>query len=344
MPRFDVPRDFGFTDDHALLAQSARRFLRERWAKERLRALYDDGAHDPTLFPEIAALGWLDHRAFGYLGAALLAEEAGRVLCPAPIASSIVAHDVLSRAGATERAAQIERGALVAHAEAIVDPSGVVAGVHRDARLVLVARTPTTWAAIELGDGVAVDTEETIDPTRSGVRLHPDEEALAGAPALTCDLAREEVFARSLTLLAAECCGAAEAALAMTRDYAIERKQFNRPIGTFQAVSHPIVDTMIAIEQARSLTLAAAAAIDASASEGPREVGRLVTLARMAKAAASDALRDATARGVQLHGGFGFTWDCDMHFYFRRSLYDHAMLGTPAEHRAALLATLLTDD
>lgn len=333
----DVPRDFGFTDDHALLILSARRFLHERCGPERLRALYDDGARDPLLFSELAALGWLDQRAFGYLGAALLAEEAGRVLCPAPLAGSIVAHDVLSRAGASEEAARVERGELVAHVATHVDESGLIAAVPRDARLVLVARSPTTWASLALDTpGVVTEAEETVDVTRSGLRVRVDTQTLASAPVLTSDLAHEAVVARSLTLLAAECCGAAEAALALTRDYACERKQFGRPIGTFQAVSHPIVDTMIAVEQARSLTLAAAAAIDASHEAGP-----LLTRARMAKAAACDALRDATARGVQLHGGFGFTWDCDMHFYLRRSLHDHALFGTPTEHRAALLATLL---
>jgi alkylation response protein AidB-like acyl-CoA dehydrogenase len=175
--------------------------------------------------------------------------------------------------------------------------------------------------------------EHTVDRTRDGVRI--DVSRLGEGSTFDGGLTADDVRARTLTLIAAESCGAAEAALVMTRDYACERKQFGRPIGTFQAVSHPIVNSMIAIEQARSLTLAAAAALDAGEEA--------LLLARMAKAAASDALRDTTMRGVQLHGGFGFTWDCDMHFYFRRSLHDYPLLGTPAEHRRALASQLLEE-
>jgi alkylation response protein AidB-like acyl-CoA dehydrogenase len=323
-----IPRDFGFTDDHALLIQSARRFLQERFAAPKLRALYDDGLHDPALHREIAELGWLDGASLSYLDAALLCEESGRVLCPVPVAASIVATDLLARGGDGDTAASITRGELIAYAAAEGDS---IVGAPRGLGLLLLPAEGTSWLSLRV-DGAVVDHEKTVDRTRDGVRLDASTQRAGGA-AFDGKLTQEEVLARSLTLLAAESCGAAEAALLMTRDYACERKQFGRPIGTYQAVSHPIVNTMIAIEHARSLTLAAAAAIDSGQAA--------LTLARMAKAAASETLRDATDRGVQLHGGFGFTWDCDMHFYFRRSLHDYPLLGTPTEHRAALLATLL---
>jgi alkylation response protein AidB-like acyl-CoA dehydrogenase len=121
--------------------------------------------------------------------------------------------------------------------------------------------------------------------------------------------------------------------LLATRDYAVARKQFDRPIGFFQAVKHPIVDMMVQIELARSLAVGAAAALDHTPSSAD-------ALARMAKAYAGDAFAAATRKGVQLHGGYGFTWDCDVHFYFRRAIWDRSMLGDAIHHRRRLAGLL----
>lgn len=133
--------------------------------------------------------------------------------------------------------------------------------------------------------------------------------------------------------------GGAESALAMTRDYAIDRKQFGRQIGSFQAIKHPLVEIMIGIEHARSLVYAAAAELDQA---GPDETVD-DTLVRMAKAQISETFWYATDRGIQFHGGFGFTIDCDMHFYFKRALWSRGMLGDAAHHRTHLAAQLLDD-
>ena len=122
--------------------------------------------------------------------------------------------------------------------------------------------------------------------------------------------------------------------LGLTRDYAIERQQFGRPIGSFQAVSHAIVNVMIAVENARSLVTYAAAAVDDNSEHA-------AVACRMAKVAACDALWRGSDRGVQLHGGFGFTWDCDVHFYFRRALYARGAYGDPETLRQQLAAALL---
>jgi alkylation response protein AidB-like acyl-CoA dehydrogenase len=141
-------------------------------------------------------------------------------------------------------------------------------------------------------------------------------------------------FRLGWTALAAEAVGAAEATLILTRDYAVDRAQFGRQIGSFQAVKHPIVNVMIAVESARTLAYGAAAAIDhaAGASEIP---------ARMAKAAAGDAFHFAANRAVQLHGGYGFTLDCDVHHFFKRALWVRATLGDAIHHRRHLANELL---
>jgi alkylation response protein AidB-like acyl-CoA dehydrogenase len=138
---------------------------------------------------------------------------------------------------------------------------------------------------------------------------------------------------RGFAALAAESVGGVESVLLTTRDYAIARKQFDRQIGFFQAVKYPIVDMMCGVELARSLAVGAAAALDANAPGAE-------ALARMAKAQASDVFANAVRKGVQLHGGYGFTWDCDVHFYFRRALWSRAMLGDAIHHRRELAQTL----
>jgi alkylation response protein AidB-like acyl-CoA dehydrogenase len=135
------------------------------------------------------------------------------------------------------------------------------------------------------------------------------------------------------TLAAASLLGGGEAVLASTRDYANERVQFDRPIGAFQAVKHPLVDVMIELELSRSLSVGAATELDAGSPAAER-------LGRMAKAAATDAFLFACDRGVQLHGGFGFTWDCDVHFYFKRALWGAATLGDGRHHRRHLAMML----
>ena len=95
----------------------------------------------------------------------------------------------------------------------------------------------------------------------------------------------------------------------------------------------PIVDMMCGIELARSLAVGAAAALDHQGAGAE-------TLARMAKAHASDVFANAVRKGVQLHGGYGFTWDCDVHFFFRRALWNRAMLGDGIHHRRVLAELL----
>src|SRR5690606_29865231 len=118
-----------------------------------------------------------------------------------------------------------------------------------------------------------------------------------------------------LVIVAADLCGAAEWQLQTTAEYARVRTQFDHPLGFFQAVKHPIVNAMIDIDRARSLVYAAACEIDSG--EATAEIA-----ARMAKSAASDAAAFVSGRSVQLHGGIGFTWECDLHIYFKRQMHN----------------------
>jgi len=316
----------------------------------------------------------------GSLHQALLLEEMGRRLLPSPYLGTALASLAILRAGDEAQQARwlpgIARGQTVAslawlEPDGSWEPGDVAATARREGDGFVLSGTKThvmagahaglVVAPFRLDDGLAggapgedaevvlfvleagtpgltVQPEVSIDATRRTARLElRDVRVDAGTR-----LARAgtgvwaDVLLQATAWLAAEMVGAAEGVLAMTRDYAIDRKQFGRQIGSFQAVKHPLVNDMIGIEMARTHAYAAAAAYDLD-PDAP------ATGARMAKALVSDVLATAVRHGVQFHGGYGFTLDCDVHFYFKRALFCRAMLGDGPHHRRHLALELFAD-
>ena len=140
--------------------------------------------------------------------------------------------------------------------------------------------------------------------------------------------------ARAYAALAAESVGIAQKALEMAVEHAKSREQFGRPIGVYQAVSHPIVNTYIETELARSLAYWAAWCV---AEED--EQAEMAALA--AKAYAAEAAVAACERSIQVHGGIGFTWEHPLHRYYKRAQWIEAFGGYPAKQRAEIAASLL---
>ena len=357
-----------YSEEHTLLRNEVRRWLAERCPTTAVRRFADDPrGDDSTWWKELAELGWLGlvvpaeygGSGLSFTHLAVLLEEAGRSLLPAPLLSTTLAAMAIAFAGSdAQRARWLPRlaaGDFVATL-AHVEPSGawqaadtaarrqrgrvsgekhhvwhaptadlfllpVRDGAARSARLRL--------AVIErAADGITVTPEVGLDPTRRSGRVRFDGVAVRDDALLPADA--REVFAyllpRACTALAAEMAGGADALLTMTATYATQRVQFARPIGSFQAIKHPLVNVMIDVEHMRSLLYAAAAALDAGAAEAE-------SLARMAKAKASDAYVFAASRAVQFHGGFGFTYECDAHFYMKRALASRPAFGDAAHHR-----------
>ena len=181
--------------------------------------------------------------------------------------------------------------------------------------------------------GLRVEAMHTIDRTRKldvvsldGVAIEADG-VLGGGPLADGTLARLVDIARVMT--AAEMCGAADAALMMSVDYVKIRTQFDRPIATFQAVQHKLADMKVALENSRSLVYYAAWALDTKAADGSRA-------AAMAKAYASDACVKVVADAIQVHGGIGFTWEHDLHLYFKRVKSGELTYGDAADNREAV--------
>jgi alkylation response protein AidB-like acyl-CoA dehydrogenase len=134
------------------------------------------------------------------------------------------------------------------------------------------------------------------------------------------------VLDRATVALCAEMCGGAQRVLDMTTDYAKIRIAFGKPIGSYQGVKHKAADMLVEVENAKSLTYYAAWAVDENVPEAP-------LAASMAKAYVSDAFRKTAGAGIQLHGGIGFTWEHDLHLYFKRAKSSEFTFGDATYHR-----------
>ena len=134
------------------------------------------------------------------------------------------------------------------------------------------------------------------------------------------------VLDRATVALCAEMCGGAQKVLDMTVEYAKIRQAFGRPIGSYQGVKHRAADMLVDVENSKSITYYAAWALDEGVAEGPLATS-------MAKAYVSDAYRRVSAAGIQLHGGIGFTWEHDLHLYFKRAKGSEFTFGDATYHR-----------
>jgi alkylation response protein AidB-like acyl-CoA dehydrogenase len=134
------------------------------------------------------------------------------------------------------------------------------------------------------------------------------------------------VVERATVALCAEMCGGAQKVLDMTVEYAKIRVAFGKPIGAYQGVKHRAADMLVDVENAKSLTYYAAWAVDENVPEA-------ALAASMAKAYASDAFRRVAGAGIQLHGGIGFTWEHDLHLYFKRAKSSEFTFGDATYHR-----------
>jgi alkylation response protein AidB-like acyl-CoA dehydrogenase len=328
-------------------------------------------AWDQDLWKQIVELGWTGlavPEAAGGLGmktivAATLVEELARVALPSPLQATLLATMVLRAAEARpwlERIAGGDAATLAITPESgswepgdtdvEVRRAGTGTTLHgraafvQDARkvgfFVVAARGPAgvgLYGVPADARGLTITPDRIVDLTRDQATLVfdgvPLDTAAVIAPEGHGAAAIAAALPALLALLAADLCGAAEWQLQTTAEYARTRVQFERPIGFFQAVKHPIVNMMIAVDRARSLTYAAACAVDHEPDDALR-------LARMAKAAASDAAAFCSDRSVQLHGGIGFTWECDVHLYFKRQKHTEQLFGSGTYQRAKLAAFL----
>ncbi|MCU1721544.1 acyl-CoA dehydrogenase family protein [Pseudomonas sp. 5P_5.1_Bac1] len=195
--------------------------------------------------------------------------------------------------------------------------------------------------------GIIRNALPTLDQTRRLARVelhgvHAGDAQLLGSAGQGWPLLRD-VLSIAAIGLAAEQTGGAQQVLDLTLAYVAERKQFNRPIASFQAIKHRCADMMLQVECARSaFWYAACVAGERLTVEGdPALASELLAAAATAKLHASETFFHCAAESIQLHGGVGFTWEYDPHLYFKRARAGEQWLGTPAWHAERLAAQLL---
>jgi len=350
--------NFGFTDDQQAIKRTAREFLDARYPLATVRTLAEDerGFTDEQ-WAELVELGWpgvivpeeRDGLGLGAVELVVIAEEMGYALAPSPWFSTTCAALLLCAAGTD---AQLERwlaplargevrgtvavwdensGPAPDHSEVETSADGTLTCVKiavPDAAsadfLVVSGADGRHWVVERSAEGVSIEPEEAIDPTRKLFRV-----VLSAAPADPLEFAPEAVaraYATIVTLLAAENVGAGQRAMEMAVEYAKDRTQFDRPIGAYQAVSHRCAQMLLEVEGSRSLCYWAGWALAHEPETGPRA-------ASMAKAYAGDAGFRVAASALQVHGGIGFTYEHDLHFFLKRAHANAHAFGDSRWHR-----------
>ena len=213
---------------------------------------------------------------------------------------------------------------------------------HTADLILVVARTSGGIGLFAVAADAAGLTREpmaTMDATRKMARLTFDNVAAQPVGAQTEGWQIVEPALRlGAVMLAAENVGGAQRCLDMAADYARERIQFGRPIGSFQAVKHRLANLLIEVEQAKSASYFAAR--EAATAEESGQSADLALAASLAKAYTGDAFFHTAADNIQIHGGIGFTWEHPAHLYFKRAKTNQLLLGSSSYHRA-LVADLV---
>jgi alkylation response protein AidB-like acyl-CoA dehydrogenase len=322
--------NFDFTDDQQAIKRTANEFLGSRFKPEKRRELAEAGTYDDSLWGEIAELGWPgifigeEHggQGLGVIELVILQEELGYALAPTPFFSNAAAGFLIEQAGSDEQKQRLLPGIASGEARGTV---GVVTGGEAplvpdaDSAAVIVLVEGDTATVVEAGSA-EIEQRDTIDSTRrfSTVRANGGGETLGGDVQAGVD--------RAEIALAAELVGVAQWAMEQAVTYAKDRKQFDRPIGSYQAVAHRCAQMMLEVESARSAVYYAGWVAD-------NEPETAALAASMAKAYAADAGWRVSASSLQVHGGIGFTWEHDLHFFLKRARTDGHLLGSPRAHR-----------
>ena len=350
------------------IREVARDLLKHRSSPDQRHALLDAGArHDLKLWQEIVALGWAGiavperHGGVG-LGASTLGAvlgELGRALAMTPFTSSVGCAVPTILASDNQNAIEsliprLAAGELIATVafdttDLTVTTSGsdlLVSGTARfvldaDIADVLIVASPDApfVAVVPLSERATVTSHDGWDPTRSlcSVRLDRVPVVPEGllADGVSAQTLRRTGLAFGALASMADAVGTAERALELAVGHAKERHQFNRPIGSFQAVKHRLADMVIALSSSRSAVNRGFVALEQGRSD--------FEAAAVAKSVAGDACAAICGDAVQVHGGMGFTWEHDAHLHLKRAKLDQAMFGRPRSHRQILTQILLDD-
>jgi alkylation response protein AidB-like acyl-CoA dehydrogenase len=330
--------NFDFTDDQQAIKRTANELLAARFKPERVRELAEAERYEDDAWKEMCELGWAgifideDHggQGLGIVELVILMEELGYALAPVPFLSNAAAGLALKFAGTDEQKERWLPGIASGEARGTV-------GMLRDGEARLVPDADSAEVIVLIAsDGstsvveasvAEIEPYETMDRTRRFARVRADGgEPLGG----DCFAAGDRIA----TALSAETVGVAQKAMEMAVEYARDRKQFGRAIGSYQAVSHRCAQMLLEVEGSRSGAYYAAWCADA-------EPESLPAAASGAKAYSSDAGWRVCGSSLQVHGGIGFTWEHDLHFFLKRAKTNAMLYGSAREHRERVASLTL---
>ena len=349
--------DFGLSEEQELLQQTIRGFAQKECPTTRLRELFDEGlGHDPALWSALAEMGvtglLVPEQQGGagmeLLDVALVAEILGETALPVPFLGHSLAVLGVNLLGSEDQRSSIlptliggDKIATVALQEGdqgwaprdwTVKADGdrisgmktiVLHAKLADRILVGLQGGSLAWVDARAA-GIEIEEANGVDRTRPFATV-----TFSGTPAEILDAgagSSEQLTNAAAVLLAADAFGAASKLIDLDVAYSQSREQFGQPIGQFQAIKHTIARIGTELEPTRGLWWYAAYAFDHLPAEASHA-------ASIAKAHISDRAMHAARESVELHGGYGFTWECEVQMWFKRIMFDRSFLGTPEQHR-----------
>ena len=347
--------NFDFSDDQKMLKDQAHKFLSEKCTTKTVRKVFEGKEHfDSGLWKQIGEMGWTGTAipenygglGLGYLELCVIAEEMGRALAPVPFSSTVYLFaEALLVAGSEDQKKRllpkVASGEIIgtfarAEGPGAVLPKNIrttlkggklsgkkiaiVDGPIADYCIVLARASDEPGerglqlALVDLkAAGVKRTDCETLDASRSHSDITFDNAAAEPLGAVGEGWANQNhVLDKAAILMAFEQVGGSDVCLAMAKDYALNRYAFGRPIASFQAIKHKLADMYVFNELARSNAYYGAWALSTKAREIP-------LAAASARVSATQAFDYASKENIQTHGGMGFSWQVDCHFYYKRS-------------------------
>jgi len=325
---------FDLSEDQALLRQSTRDFLTTEWPLEKARAVmeHDPRGYDPAEWAHLAEMGYLGlmipagngGQGLGAIELAIVLEEVGRACMPGPYLDAVLAAALLADAhGQDALLADIIAGRKLV---TIARDDGPFSGSHVTPVRCENGRVRGTKYFVPF----AASADALLATTPDGIHLAHG--PFAVEPLATFDLAQrfsavtfdhaatrvgeagllERIDQLAAIGAAAALLGIMSRCLELTIEYVQTRKAFGRPIGSFQALQHRLADMLLKSESTRSAVYRAAWCYDTRAAD-------TALACAAAKAYAGDASRLVCGESIQMHGGIGFTWELDLHFFFKRA-------------------------
>ncbi len=356
--------EFELSESQQLLKDNARRFFAGECPMTEVRRIIEtDTAYDAALWAKLVEQGYtgiIFPEEYGGVGLGmvdliLLMEEAGRALLPGPFFSTVaLAGAVIDAVAAPELKKKYLTAICSGEAHSTValleeNASWNLAGVR-------MTESKGTLAGEKLFVPDAAAADFMVVVAANGVFITPVKApSLRISPMSGMDLTRKiysvrfdktpveklgdtKALPRALDMAAAalvgEMVGIMQRTLEVTVEYAKFRKQFGKPIGMFQAVQHKCADMYLETESARSAAYYAAWALEQNAPDASLAVS-------IAKMYAGDACRNVGNHGIQVHGGMGFTWENDLHLYYRRAKASETMLGDATFHRERIARSVI---